>query len=80
MIDHNQTYHGDYFEMYRNIEPLCCVTGTNAVLQVNYNSKTKSENETRFVIIRDGEEELNEGSQHVQTSYYKINKFQGCNV
>ena len=22
-----------------------------------------------------GEEELNEGSQHVQTSYYKINKF-----
>ena len=26
--------------MYRNIKPLCCVTGTNIVLQVTYTSKT----------------------------------------
>ena len=29
-----------YFEMHKNIESLCCVTGTNIVLQVNYTSKT----------------------------------------
>ena len=27
-----------------------------------------------------GEEELDEGSQKVQTSSYKINRYQGCNV
>ena len=28
----NQIYHGDNLEMYRNIESLCCVIGTNIVL------------------------------------------------
>ena len=27
-----QTYHGDYFEMYRNIKSLYCTKGTNIVL------------------------------------------------
>ena len=27
--------------MYRNIESLCCITGTNTVLYVNFTSKTK---------------------------------------
>ena len=36
----NQTYHGDHFEMYRNTEALCCIKGTNIVLQVNDTLKT----------------------------------------
>ena len=36
VTDGNQTYNGDHFEMYRNTESLCCITGTNIVLQVNY--------------------------------------------
>ena len=34
------TYHGDHFEMYRNIKSLCCIPRTNLVLLVNYTSKT----------------------------------------
>ena len=58
VTDSNQTYHGDYFEMYRNIESLCCTTGTNIVLQVNYTSKANKytrkpvEKEIRFVVTR----------------------------
>ena len=50
---HNQTY-GDHFEIYRNIESLCCVTETNMVLEDNYISKTNKsrEKEIRFVITR----------------------------
>ena len=43
MIDGNQTYHGDHFVMYRNIESLCCAPGTTIVLQVNYISKNKKQ-------------------------------------
>ena len=32
-----------HFEMHRNIEPLCCETGTNIVLQVSYTSKANSQ-------------------------------------
>lgn len=31
MIDGNQTY-GDHLEIHKNIESLCCVSGTNTVL------------------------------------------------
>ena len=34
---------GDQFEMFTNIEPLCCVTGTIRVSEVNYTSKTKKQ-------------------------------------
>ena len=72
MTHHNQTYCGDKFEMYRNIESLCCVTVTNIVWQVNYTSKTNRqtnqpmEKEIRFVVTRSGrleEGELDEGGQ-----------------
>ena len=55
MTDGNRIYHGDHFKMYRDIESLCCVPGTNIVLQVNYTSKTNKfiEKEIRFVAIRD---------------------------
>ena len=43
MTDGNQTYRGDHFEMYRSTESLCCVPGTNIVLQVNYTSKTNKQ-------------------------------------
>ena len=33
--------HGDHFEMYRDTESLCCITGNNVVLQADYTSKTK---------------------------------------
>ena len=32
LTDYNQTYPGDYFEMYKNTKSLCCVTGTNSVV------------------------------------------------
>ena len=43
VTDGKQTYHGDRYEMYRNIESLCCAPGTNIVLQVNYTSKTNKQ-------------------------------------
>ena len=42
MMEGVQTYHGDHFETYSNIELLCCVPGTNIVSQVNYTSKLNS--------------------------------------
>ena len=42
MTDHNQTYHTDHFDMYRKIESLCCVTGTNNFVGQVY-FKTNSE-------------------------------------
>ena len=32
--------HDDHFEMYRNIQSLRCVPGTNIVVYINYTSKT----------------------------------------
>ena len=43
----NQTYYGDYFQMYRNIQSPCCVTGTNTVLQVNYISKKQTNSQKK---------------------------------
>ena len=56
VTDGNQTYHGDHFEMYRNIESLCCVPETNIVLQVSYISRTNKliEKEIRFVVTKGG--------------------------
>ena len=39
VTDGNSTYHGDYFEMYRNTESPCCTRETNIVLYVNDTSK-----------------------------------------
>ena len=73
--------------MYRNIETLCCGPGTNIVLQVNYTSKTnkKTNSQQKRSDLWSpewgiGKGELDEDSQKVQTSGYKINKSQGCNV
>ena len=81
----NYTYHGDHFEIYRNIKSLCCTTGTNIVLWFNYTSKTNKQtyNQThrkRYQICGYqrqglGEGELDEGGQNVQTASYKINKY-----
>ena len=68
MTDGNQTYHSDHFEMYRNIESLCCVPGTNIVLQISYTSKTNKQTHRKRDEICGyqrwgmGEEELDEGS------------------
>ena len=84
--DGNQTYCGDHFAMYRNIKPLCCVPGTNIVLQVYYTPKTKQTNSQKkrsdlwLPEAGGGQGELDEGGQKVQTSSYKINTYQGCNV
>ena len=58
VTDGNQIYHGDHFEMYRNIESLC-VIGTNIVSQVNYTSQTNKliEKEIRLVVTRGKEQE-----------------------
>ena len=65
--------------MYRDIESLCCVRGANIILQVNYTFKmNKQKKEIRFVVIRGREQEegeLDKGSQKVQASSYKINKY-----
>ena len=43
----NQTHPGDHFEIHRNIKSLCCMIGTNIVLQVNYTSKKKNTQKKR---------------------------------
>ena len=81
VTDGNWTYQGDHFEMYRNILSLCCVPWTNRVLQVSYTSKTNEQihrKRDQIVVNRGGgwgESELDEGSQKVRTSNYKINKY-----
>ena len=37
----NQTYCGDHFAIYRNIESLCCTPETNIILYINYTSIKK---------------------------------------
>ena len=84
----NQTYHGNHFKMYRSIKPLCCITGTNIVLKVNYtlktNKQTNSQRKRSDLWLpwaeEWGERELDEGSQKVQIPSYKINKYQRCNL
>ena len=84
VTDGNQTYRGDHFIMYRNIKSLCCVTGTNRDLEVDYiHKQKKSGKESRFVVTRSEgwwEGKLNEGGQKAQTLSYKINMYQGCNI
>ena len=66
MVSHN--YHGDHFGMYRSIESLCYVTGTDIVLYVDqYSSKTNSQKKRSDLWLwRD--EELDKDSQKVQMS------------
>ena len=77
-----QTYHGDHFECVE----ICCVPGTNILLQVNQTSKTNKQTHRKKDQICGyqkwgwWEGELDECSQKVQTSSYKINKYQACNV
>ena len=58
MTDCNQTYSSEYFEMYRNIESLCCVPGAKCfrmiILQKETDQKLK-EKEIKFVVTRDGD-------------------------
>ena len=37
----NQTYSGNCFTIYTNIEPLCCTPETNIMLHVDYILKKK---------------------------------------
>ena len=75
-------YHCDHFVMYRNIESICCVRGTDVVLSFTYTSKLSKQ--TNKLIEKRSDlwlsEALEEGSQKVQTLSYKINKYQGCNI
>ena len=41
VTDGNQTYCGDHFAMYTNVESLCCTPETNIKLYVNYTSIKK---------------------------------------
>ena len=62
--------------MYRNAESLCCVTETNTVLyRLIIIQKQNQKMRQDLRLSETGGEELNEGSQHVQNCYYKINKF-----
>ena len=64
VTDHNQTYHSDNFEIYRNIKTLCCVTGTNSVVGQLYFKNKLTEKEITFVVTRSRwwrKEELDEG-------------------
>ena len=72
--DDNQIYHGDHFEMYRNIDSLCCVTQTNVVLQINYTSKTNTKKKRSDLwLLEAGGSRGYEGCQKIQTPSYKIN-------
>ena len=85
VTDGNKTYHG-YFVMYRNIESLYCPPGTNIVLQVNNTLKKQTSKKTLGEIYpiynyqrqRCRKEKLDEGGQKLQSSIYKINKYQRC--
>ena len=67
----NRAYRGDSLETRRNIESLCCVTGTNIVLSANYTSKTNKQGHRKrnqicgYQGAGREEEELDEGSQKV---------------
>ena len=37
----NQTYCGDHFAIYTNIESLCCIPETNVICQLHLNKKMK---------------------------------------
>ena len=54
MIDVNQTYCGDYFTIYTNIESSCCTPETNIILYVNgtYIEKKKNSNPTSESLAR----------------------------
>ena len=71
--------------MYRNIKPLCCVTGTNIVSQVDYTSKAnKQTHRKRDQICRSeaggrGRRNWVKTIKRYKLSY-KINKYQGYNV
>ena len=80
VTDGNSTYHGDYFEMYRNTESPCCTRETNIVLYVNDTSKMNKfgKKKIRCVVARGRglwERELDEGNQKVQSFSYKKSKY-----
>ena len=57
VTDCNWSYCDDHLDGYRNIESLCCVTGTDIVLTVDklhFKSKQLIEKESRFVVTREG--------------------------
>ena len=76
VTDSNQTHHGDHFEMYRNVESLCCVVG-----QLHFRNKLTEKRHQigGYQKWGMGEGEIDEHNQKAQTSRYKINKYEGCN-
>ena len=69
----------DHCVMYRNVKSLCCITGTNTGMQVNYTSKINEQTHRKRDHIcgyhRQREVELDEGNQKEQPPSYKINKY-----
>lgn len=66
--------------MYRKIKLLCCVTGTDSVLD-NYTSKINSQKKEITLLGKSWEAgKSDEHSQKVQTPSYKVNKYYGYNL
>ena len=64
--------------MYENSESLCCITGTSVVGQLHFKNKQTYRKRDQICVTRGmgwGEGELDEGSQKLQTSSYKMNKY-----
>lgn len=61
-----QIYCGDYFEIYINTKSLCCVAGTNNVVDQLY-FKNKLREDIRLVVPRDGQWEEGELDKESQT-------------
>ena len=80
----NQTYSGDHFEIYRNIESLYYEPGNNIMLQVNYTSKTNSQKKSSDFwlpeVVGRGEGEFDEGGQTVQNSSHRAEKYNMINI
>ena len=71
--------------MYRTIKSLYQVPGSNIVVQVNHSSKTNEfiEKDIRCVVTRVrgwGKEKVDESSQKVEISFYRINQHYRCTV
>ena len=61
VTDGNQTYCGDHFETYRNIESLCFAPEPNMVLQINTSKMNKQTHRKRDLICGEQRQGLGEG-------------------
>ena len=66
--DVNWTYCGDHFNIYTNIESLCCTPETNVMLYVNFTSIKKYNRENHLNIVNEFSESLKLPHSHMRVT------------